>query len=253
MRGARWFVISAILVAVTAGPRGVAAVGPKALDGSYFFGSCSSCVHGSATIAGQTIRGTAIILATDNSGEQISLNARRLPTYTAVTFLLGCDDTDSQVGASVVLEVRGDGQAPLGRYTVTQGQPARQVIVPFKGHGAIAFVTKTAANYKACYVTLATPLAIVLAGASPAALTVVPARGAVGTHETLSVAAPAGTQASAVITYASGQQQLVGPTLVGADGRATLRFTVAPGARGMARVTVVTATKVLAATFAVTT
>ena len=137
MRGARLFVIGGVLVAVATGPSGVSAVGPKALDGSYFFGSCYKCVHNTATIAGQTIRGTDIIMVTEAGGEQISLNARKLPGYTAVTFLLGCDDKGSGVGAAVTLEVTGDGQAPLGTYTVTQGQPARQVIVPFKGHGTI--------------------------------------------------------------------------------------------------------------------
>ncbi len=111
---------------------------------------------------------------------------------------------------------------------------------------------KAVRDQKICEVTLATPLAIVLAGPGPAALTVAPARVAVGAQETLSAPAPAGTQASAVVTYASGQQQLVGPTRVGTDGRATLTFTVPQGASGTARVTFVTAAKVLAATFTVT-
>lgn len=257
MRVTRLLVIGGVLLAVATGPRGVVAAGPKALDGSYFFGSCGSCVHDTATIAGQTFHGTDTIMITEATGDQISLNARRLPGYNAVTFQLGCEDTDSTVGARVVLQVLGDGQTPLGSYTVTQGQPARQAIVPFKGHGTIAFVTKPAEkevkNQKTCGVTLATPLAIVLAGPGPAALTVAPARVAADAQETLSASAPAGTQASAVVTYASGQQQIVGPTRVGTDGRATLTFTVAPGASGTARVTFVTAAKVLAATFTVTT
>ncbi len=253
MRGGHFLAVGAICVALAAVSHGASAAGGKALDASYFFGSCGSCMYDTATIAGQTIRGTDIILHTNTSGEQISLNARRLPGYNAVTFLLGCDDRDSEVGASVVLQVLGDGQAPLGRYTVTQGQPARQAIVPFKGHGAISFVTTVnRANYKECDVTLATPLAIVLAGPGTAPLTVAPARIAAGAQETISAAAPAGTQASAVVTYASGQQQIAGPTLVGSDGRATFRFTVAQGASGTARVAVVTANGVVQGTFTIT-
>ncbi len=253
MRSGRLLAVGAICVALGAVPHGVSAAGGKALDASYFFGGCSAtCVHGAATIAGQTLRGTAIILPTANTGDQISLNARKLPAYTAVTFLLGCNDKGSEVGASATLQVLGDGQAPLGTYTVAQGQPARQAIVPFKGHGAISFVTHGPASFKECDVTLATPLAIVLEGPGAAALTVAPARVAAGAQETILASAPAGTQASAVVTYASGQQQIVGPTLVGADGRATLRFTVAQGASGTARVTVVTAAKTLEATFTIT-
>jgi len=256
MRVARLFVMSSVLVAVAIGPSGASAAGPKALDGSYFFGVCDSCIQSTATIAGQSFRGTDIILQVHGSyNASISLNARRLPGYTAVTFLLGCND-QSDVGAHAVLQALGDGHAPLGTYTVTQGQAARQAIVPFKGHGSISFVTQGPGNYQTCDVTLATPLAIVLAGPGSTvapALTVAPARVAVGARETLSAPAPAGTQASAVVSYASGQQQLVGPTLVGTDGRATLTFTVAQGASGTARVTFVTATKVLEATFTVTT
>jgi len=83
-------------------------------------------------------------------------------------------------------------------------------------------------------------------------LTVAPARIAAGAQETISAAAPAGTQASAVVTYASGQQQIAGPTLVGSDGRATFRFTVAQGASGTARVAVVTANGVVQGTFTIT-
>ena len=251
MFGRRFLAVGAISVALSAVPHGASATGGKALDGSYFFGSCSSCVHDTATIAGQSFHGTAIIMATDNSGEQISLNARKLPSYNAVTFMLGCDDTDSTVGASVVLLALGDGQAPLGRYTVTQGQPARQAIVPFKGHGSISFVTKTAANYKACYVTLANPLAITLGAPGPVELTVAPASVAAGARETVSAAVAVGTQGTVVVTYASGQQQVIGPTAAGPDGRLTVTFTVAQGAAGRARVTVVTAAKVLQATFTV--
>ncbi len=253
MRSGHFLAVGAICVALGAMSHGASAAGGKALDGSYFFGSCSNCVEDTATIAGQTIRGTDIIMQGGNTQEQISLNARKLPGYNAVTFQLGCEDEHSEVGARVVLQVLGDGQTPLGTYTVTQGQPARQAIVPFKGHGTIAFLTKDAENQKQCDVTLATPLAIVLAGPGPAALTVALARVAVGTQETLSAPAPAGTQASAVVSYASGQQQIVGPARVGTDGRVTLTFTVAQGASGTARVTFVTATKVLAATFTVTT
>ncbi len=257
MRSGHFLAVGAICVALAAVSHGASAAGGKALDGSYFFGSCGSCVHDTATIAGQTFHGTDIIMITEATGDQISLNARKLPGYNAVTFQLGCEDSDSGVGARVLLQVLGDGQTPLGTYTVTQGQPARQAIVPFKGHGAISFVTgpaeKDVKDQKTCGVTLATPLAIMLAGPRPAALTVALARVAVGAHETLSALAPAGTQASAVVTYASGQQQIVGPTRVGTDGRVTLTFTVAQGASGTARVTVVTATKVLAATFTVTT
>ncbi|MCA1600002.1 MAG: hypothetical protein LC769_13525, partial [Chloroflexi bacterium] len=251
--------VGAICVALAAVSHSASAAGGKALDGSYFFGSCTDCVQDTATIAGQTFRGTDIIMLTEDTGEQISLNARKLPGYTAVTFQLGCEDKDSGVGARVVLQVLGDGQTRLGTYMVTQGQPARQVIVPFKGHGTISFVTGPAedvSHQRACEVTLATPLAIVLAGPGSTvapALTVAPARVAAGAQETLSAVAPAGTQASAVVTYASGQQQIAGPTLVGTNGRVTLTFTVAQGASGTARVTFVTATKVLAATFTVTT
>ncbi len=252
MRGARLLVISGVLVAVAAGPSGVSAVGPKALDGSYFFGSCYLCVHSTVTIAGQTIRGTDIIMPTANTGEQISLNARKLPGYTAVTFLLGCDDKGSEVGATATLQVTGDGQAPLGTYTVTQGQPARQAIVPFKGHGTIAFVTHGPASFKECDVTLATPLAIVLGGPKAAALTLAPTSVATGGQETVSALAPAGTQGTIVVTYASGQQQVVGPVLVTSAGRLTATFTVAQGASGTARVAVVTANGVVQGTFRVT-
>jgi hypothetical protein len=252
MRGHRFLAAGAICVALAAVSHGASAAGGKALDGSYFFGSCTDCVLDTATIAGQTIRGTAIILRTANSDEQISLNARKLPACTAVTFLLGCDDHDSLVGASVVLQVLGDGKAPLGTYTVTQGQAARQAIVPFKGHGAISFVAKAAANYKECDVTLATPLAIVLGGPKAAALTLAPASVAAGAQETVSALAPAGTQGTIVVTYASGQQQVLGPTRAGAAGRLTTTFTVAQGASGTARVVVVTANGVVQGTFTVT-
>lgn len=252
MRRALLLVISSVLLVAAAGPRGASAAGPKALDGSYFFGSCYLCVHSTVTIAGQTIRGTDIIMPTANVGEQISLNARRLPGYNAVTFLLGCDDKGSDVGVSAVLQVLGDGHAPLGTYTVTQGQPARQAIVPFKGHETISFVTKATASFKECDVTLATPLAIVLGGPKAAALTLAPASVAAGAQETVSAAAPAGTQGTIVVTYASGQQQVVGPVLVKSDGRLTATFTVAQGASGMARVAVVTASGVVQGTFTVT-
>jgi len=253
MRGSRFLAVGAICVALSAVPHGALAAGGKALDASYFFGGCSAtCVHSAATIAGQTLRGTAVILPTANTGDQISLNARKLPAYTAVTFLLGCNDKGSEVGASATLQVLGDGQAPLGTYTVAQGQPARQAIVQLKGHDAISFVTHGPASFKECDVTLATPLAIVLGGPGTAALTVAPARVAAGSQETISAAAPAGTQASAVVTYASGQQQIAGPTLVGSDGRATFRFTVAQGASGTVRVTVVTANGVVQGTFTIT-
>ncbi len=252
MRGHRFLAAGAICVALAAVSHGASAAGGKALDGSYFFGSCYKCVHSTVTIAGQTIRGTDIIMPTANTGEQISLNARRLPAYNAVTFLLGCDDKGSDVGVSAVLQVLGDGQAPLGTYTVTQGQPARQAIVPFKGHGAISFVTKATANYKECDVTLATPLAIVLGGPKAAALTLAPARVAAGAQETISALAPAGTQGTIVVTYASGQQQVLGPTRAGAAGRLTTTFTVAQGVSGTAWVAVVTANGVVQGTFTVT-
>jgi len=252
MFGHRFLTSGAICVALAAVSHGASAAGPKALDGSYFFGSCYLCVHSTVTIAGQTIRGTDIIMPTANTGEQISLNARRLPDYNAVTFLLGCDDKGSEVGASAVLKVLGDGQAPLGTYTVTQGQPARQAIVPFKGHGAISFVTHGPASFKECDVTLATPLAIVLGGPKAAALTLAPARVAAGAQETVSAAAPAGTQGTIVVTYASGQQQVVGPVLVKSTGRLTATFTVAQGASGTAQVAVVTTNGVLQGTFTVT-
>ena len=252
MRGGHLLAAGVICVALSAVPHGASAAGGKALDGSYFFGACDSCIQNTATIAGQSFRGTEVILQVHASYHaSISFNARKLPDYNAVTFLLGCND-QSDVGAHAVLQALGDGHAPLGTYTVTQGQPARQAIVPFKGHGAISFVTQGPGNYQMCNVTLANPLAITLGSPGPAALTVTPARGAAGAQETVSAPAPAGTQASAIVTYASGQQQIVGPTLVGSDGRATLRFTVAQGASGTARVTVVTAAKTLEVTFTIT-
>ena len=251
MRGGRFLAVGAIWIALVVVPHGASAAGGKALDGSYFFGTCDSCIQNTATIAGQSFRGTDVILQVHGSYHaSISFNARKLLGYNAVTFLLGCND-QSDVGAHAALQALGDGHAPLGTYTVTQGQPARQAIVPFKGHGSISFVTQGSGNYQTCNVTLATPLAITLGGPTPAALTVTPAHATAGAQETISVAAPTGTQASAIVTYASGQQQLVGPTLVGSDGRATLRFIVAQGASGTARVTVVTAAKTLETTFTI--
>lgn len=252
MRGARSLVIGGVLAAVAVGPYSASAAGPKALDASYFFGSCDSCIQKTATIAGQSFRGTEIILQVHGSYHaSISVNARKLPGYNAVTFLLGCND-QSDVGAHAVLQALGDGQVSLGKYTVTQGQPARQAIVPFKGHGSISFVTQGPGNYQTCNVTLANPLAITLGAPTPAPLTVTPASVAAGGQETISAAAPAGTQGTLVVTYASGQQQVIGPVLVKSDGRLIATFTVAQGASGTARVTVVTVAKVLEATFVVT-
>jgi len=252
MRGGRFLLGGIVCLAVAFGPRGASAAGPKALDGSYFFGSCDSCIQKTATIAGQSFRGTEIVLQVHGSYQAtISFNARKLPGYNAVTFLLGCND-QSDVGAHAVLQALGDGGAPLGTYTVTQGQSARQAIVPFKGHGSISFVTKGPGNYQTCNVTLATPLAIVLGGPGTAALTLAPASVAAGGQETVSAAAPAGTQGTIVVTYASGQQQIVGPVLVKSNGRLTATFTVAQGASGTARVAVVTANGVVQGTFTVT-
>jgi hypothetical protein len=252
MRGGRFLAFGAICVTLGAVPHGASAAGGKALDGSYFFGECTSdCLQNTTTIAGQPFHGTEVILQVRGAYHaSISLNARRLPGYDAVTFLLGCND-HSDIGGTAVLQILGDGRAPLGKYTVTQGQPARQAIVPFKGHGALSLVTQGPGDYKACYVTLANPLAITLGSPGSAAVTVTPARGAAGAQETILAPAPTGTQASAIVTYASGQQQLVGPTLVGSDGHATLKFTVAQGASGTARVTVVTAAKTLETTFTI--
>jgi len=62
MRGHRFLAAGAICVALAAVSHGASAAGGKALDGSYFFGSCYKCVHSTVTIAGQTIRGTDIII-----------------------------------------------------------------------------------------------------------------------------------------------------------------------------------------------
>lgn len=260
MRGGHFLLRGAVCLAIAAGASGASAAGSKPLGASYFFGSnLAEIMHSTATIAGQPFHGTEVILFADAGGTptSISFNARTLSGYNAVTFMLGCaDDANTDVGAKAVLQVLGDGQAPLGKYAVAQGQPARQAIVPFKGHGTLAFVAQ--GGSARCDVTLANPLAIVLRGSGSGAptgsatLTVTPARVAAGAQETVSASAPLGTQATAVVTYASGQQQIVGPALVGSTGRATFRFIVAQGASGTARVTVVTAAKALQATFTIT-
>ncbi len=251
-RGRRLLLGVVVCLSVAVDPHDASAAGPKALDASYFFGSCDSCIQNKVTIAGQSFRGTEIILQVHGSYQaSISFNARKLPGYSAVTFLLGCND-QSDVGAHAVLQALGDGQAPLGKYTVTQGQPARQAIVPFKGHGSISFVTQGPGNYQTCNVTLVNPLAIVLAGPGSAPLTVAPASVAAGAQETVSAEAPAGTQGTVVVTYASGQQQVVGPTRAGSTGRLTVTFAVPQGVTGTANVTVVTAAKVLQSSFKVT-
>jgi len=51
MRGARSLVIGGVLAAVAVGLYSASAAGPKALDASYFFGSCDSCIQKTATIS----------------------------------------------------------------------------------------------------------------------------------------------------------------------------------------------------------
>lgn len=246
--------IAVCLVAVAAVRPGVdAAATSKSLDKSYFFGGESGGARfpSSLSIAGTTFSGTVINLF--NYGAHISLNARKLPGYNAVMFKIGCSDT-SEVGASSVVRILGDAaSAPLAKYTVMQGQPARLEIVPFNGHGTLNFVKQyPSPGPKDCEAVIANPAAIVLGPPSAAPLTISAPTVATGSQETIAVAARPATQATVIVTYASGVQQVIGPTAVPASGRLSVTFTVAQGVHGSARVTVVTVTSDVHGAFTVT-
>ena len=85
-----------------------------------------------------------------------------------------------------------------------------------------------------------------------AALTIAAPTVAAGGQQMMTVTARPATQATVVVTYASGTQQVAGPTAVPASGRLSVTFTVAQGVRGAARVSVATATADLHGTFMVT-
>lgn len=226
----------------------------KPLDKSYFFGlaySCGDCWPNSISIAGEKFTGTSINLW--HLGDHVSLNARNLSGYNAVAFKIGCSD-GSSVGTSATVKVLGDtAMTPIAKFTAAQGQPARLEIVPFNGHGTLNFVKLVPASYsKDCEFVIANPAAIVLGPPAAGALTISSPTIAAGGQETITVAARPATQATVVVTYASGAQQVVGPTSVAASGRLSVTFTVAQGVHGRARVTAVTATGDLHGAFTVT-
>lgn len=242
------------LTALTATKHGVnAAAKPKPLDKSYFFGlqySCGDCWPASIAIAGETFTGTSMNLF--HEGDHVSLNARKLPAYNAVAFKIGCSDA-SEVGTKAVLKVFGDAATtPIATYTVLQGQPARLQIIPFNGHGTLNFEKQLPAQYNDCEFVIANPSAIVLGPPPAAALTISSPTVAAGGQETMTVAARPATQATVVISYASGVQQVIGPTNVATSGQLSATFSVAQGVHGVARVTVVTATGEVHGTFTVT-
>lgn len=167
--------------------------------------------------------------------------------------MIGCSDS-SEVGASSVVRVLGDtATTPLAKFTVAQGQPARLAIVPFSGHGTLNFVKQyPSPSPKDCEAVIAKPAAIVLGPPAAAPLTISAPTVIAGGQETIALAAPPATQATVVVSYASGVQQVIGPTSVPVSGQLSVTFSVAQGVHGVARVTVVTVTGEVHGTFKVT-
>ncbi len=188
-----------------------------------------------------------------NGGDaSISLNAATLVGYNALSFSLGMSDKTYAHGSSGELQVQRDGHA-YATYHVSSGVPARHVIVFFGGHKIITLDGHYDTGGGSVELLVAVPMAIVVGPALPIPLSLNAPYVVAGGTQTAIVATTAASYVTLVITYGSGAPLVVGPKLIGPDGKYTYTWTLPAAQRGRVRVTLIDgAGKVTQSSFTIT-
>jgi len=233
---------------------GVAArvTGPRPLLQADFFGyqTSSSATVGNkstyltndthAVVAG-TAYPHAIELAPFNTFDTvgISLNARKLAGYTAVSFDVGVEDRNP-AGTVMKIVVTADGKTIFSA-TQRQGQLARQVVLPF-GHAQVFSFTASevsgGSHITDDFMLIGNPVALPGGAPAPAGTTLRLSSPSIaaGGRQTALVTAPAGASVTLVFDYPDGSQRVVGPTQADANGQLTDVETVPTGMQGAVQV-----------------
>ncbi len=179
------------------------------------------------------LRWSRIRIVSASATAYVSINARTVRGYNAVTFLLGFSDAlgpgpgdHSPTGPSVDLVVTRDGK-PYTTVKTAVGRAAQRVTILFGGHTVITFTSKrTDSSGELSVLLLAEPTAIMSSTPSPPPPLFATPVAVRGGQQTVTLQTKPHAFVSMVVTYPSGKPLVVGPLTATATGRFAYSFIV---------------------------